>query len=137
MLKKTISYKDYNDVDRTEDFYFNLSKSEIAEMELGVDGGLSELLKKIIATKNNKELMAQFKKLILTAYGEKSPDGKRFIKSEELSTAFAQTEAYAELFFELMKDGGEKAAEFVNSILPKDMIQAAMKQNPNQLSLGV
>lgn len=124
MLKKSITYSDYNDVQRTEDFYFNLSRSEIAEMELGVDGGFSELLKKIIATKNTKELMAQFKKLILTAYGEKSADGKRFIKSPELSEEFSQTEAYSELFFELMD--ADKAANFVNSILPKDLVP---KQN--------
>jgi len=126
MLKKTISYEDYNGVQRTEDFFFNLSKSEIAEMELGVDGGLSELLKKIIATKNNKELMAQFKKLILTAYGEKSADGKRFIKSPEISEAFSQTEAYSELFFELMD--ADKASNFVNSILPKQLAAEVDKQ---------
>jgi hypothetical protein len=119
MLKKTISYKDYNDNQIVEDFYFNLSKSEIAEMELEVVGGFSELLKRIIATKNNKELMAQFKKLILKSYGEKSADGKRFVKSSDLSEAFSQTEAYSELFFELMD--ADKAAAFVNGILPKEL----------------
>lgn len=119
MLKKTITYKDYNDNELTEDFYFNLSKTEIAEMELEVAGGFSELLKKIIATRNNKELMAQFKRLILKSYGEKSADGKRFIKSNDIAESFSQTEAYSELFFELMD--AEKAAAFVNGILPKEL----------------
>lgn len=126
MLKKTINYMDYNNESRTEDFYFNLSKSEIAEMELSVDGGFSAMIRKMIESKNNKELMAQFKKLILTAYGEKSADGKRFIKSFELSEAFSQTEAYSELFFELMD--AQKAADFVNAILPKELSQLAQQK---------
>jgi len=133
MLKKTISYTDYNDVERVEDFYFNLSKSEIAEMELGVEGGLSALLQKIIATHNNKELMAQFKRLILKSYGEKSPDGRRFIKSSDLSEAFSQTEAYSALFFELMD--AEKAAEFVKGILPKDLAEAINKEDVKKMQV--
>ena len=122
MLKKTITYTDYNGVSRTEDFFFNLSKSELAEMELGVDGGFSAFLQKIIATQNTKELMVQFKRLILKAYGEKSPDGKRFIKSSELSEAFSQTEAYTELFFEMMD--AQKSAEFVNGIIPQKLTES-------------
>jgi len=135
MLKKTITYTDYNDIERTEDFYFNLSKSEVAEMELGVEGGLSETLKKIVATHNNKELMAHFKRLILKAYGEKSPDGRRFIKSADLSEAFSQTEAYSALFFELMD--GDKAAEFIKGILPKDLADAVSKEEVMKLQSGV
>lgn len=119
MLKKTIKYTDYNGTERTEDFYFNLTKAEIAEMELSETGGMAELINRIIATKDNPSLIKLFKKMILLAYGEKSPDGKRFIKSEEISTAFSQTEAYSELFMQLATDE-EQAVAFVNGILPPE-----------------
>lgn len=120
MLKKTITYTDYNGEERTEDFYFNLSKAEIMEMEMGVTGGLTELIKKVMATKDVPSVMKIFKDLVLKAYGEKSADGKRFIKSEELSREFSQTEAYSILFMELATDA-DKAAEFVNRIIPADL----------------
>lgn len=130
MLKKTITYTDYNGVERTEDFYFNLKKSEIMEMEMSTDGGLSEMIKKIVATKDIPSLMSIFKKFILKAYGEKSPDGKRFIKSEELSESFEQTEAYSELFMELATSD-KAAAEFINGLIPPDV--AAQIKNDQQL----
>lgn len=122
MLKKTIKYVDYNDVERTEDFYFNLSKAEIAEMELSTTGGLSTLIKKVVETTDTPTLIKIFKDLILRAYGEKSPDGKRFIKSEELKTGFSQTEAYSVLFMELASNS-DAAAEFINSIVPAEAKQ--------------
>lgn len=120
MLKKTITYTDYNDEERKEDFYFNLSKAEIMEMEMGTTGGLTELIKKVMATKDVPSIMKIFKDLILKAYGEKSADGKRFIKSEELSREFSQTEAYSILFMELATNADE-AAKFVNGIIPADL----------------
>ena len=117
MLKKTITYTDYDGVERTEDFFFNLSKAEVAEMELGTAGGMQKLIERILNTQDTKGLIELFKDLILRSYGEKSADGRRFIKSKELSTAFSQTEAYSELFMELATDA-EKAAEFVNGITP-------------------
>ena len=117
MLKKTITYTDYNGSERTEDFYFNLTKAEVVEMEMSTTGGLAEMIKKIVAAQDAPSIIAIFKKLILKAYGEKSPDGKRFIKSDEISTAFSQTEAYSQLFMELATDA-DKAAEFVNGITP-------------------
>ena len=117
MLKKTITYTDYNQAERTEDFYFNLTKAEVMEMEMSISGGLTEMIKKIVAAKDAPAIIKVFKDLILKAYGEKSPDGKRFIKSEEITTAFAQTEAYSQLFMELATDP-DKAAEFVNGIIP-------------------
>lgn len=116
MLKKTITYTDYNGVERTEDFYFNLSKAEAMEMQMGASGGLSEMLTKVIAAQDIPTIIKIFKDLVLKAYGEKSPDGKRFIKSEEISTAFAQTEAYSQLFMELATNEKE-AANFVNGIV--------------------
>lgn len=124
MLKETIKYTDYNGVERTEDFYFNLSKAEIAEMELSVDGGLSEMIKKIVKAQNTPALVDIFKKLILKAYGEKSADGKRFIKSKELADEFTQTEAYSELFMKLATNA-EAAAAFVNGIIPAEAKQSA------------
>lgn len=119
MLKKTITYTDYNGTERTEDFYFNLTKAEIMEMEMGTSGGMAEMIEKIVAAKDAPAIIKIFKDLVLKAYGEKSPDGKRFIKSDEISAAFAQTEAYSELFMELATDA-EAAAAFVNGITPKE-----------------
>lgn len=130
MLKKTITYTDYNGVERTEDHYFNLSKAEIMEMEMGTAGGLAEMISKIVAAQDAPSIVKVFKDLILKAYGEKSPDGKRFIKSEELSTAFSQTEAYSNLFMELATNA-EEGANFVNGIVPADMAKAASKEQTN------
>ena len=120
MLKKTIEYTDYNDVKRKEDFYFNLTKAEIMEMELSTTGGLAEMIQKIIDTQDTPQIVKLFKDLVLKAYGEKSADGKRFIKNDDIRDGFAQTEAYSELFMELATDDNA-AASFVNAIVPKDL----------------
>ena len=104
MLKKKVTYTDYNGVERTEDFYFNLSKAEIMEMELGTTGGFAEMIQKVVAAQDAPTLIKIFKDLVLKAYGEKSADGKRFIKSDEIATAFSQTEAYSQIFMELATD---------------------------------
>ena len=117
MLKKTITYTDYNGSERTEDFYFNLTKAEIMEMEMSITGGLTEMINRIVAAQDAPAIINIFKKLILKAYGEKSPDGKRFIKNDELATAFSQTEAYSQLFMELATNADE-ASKFVNGIVP-------------------
>lgn len=119
MLKKTITYKDYNGGERTEDFYFNLSKAEIMEMEMGTSGGFAEMINRIVAAQDTASIVKIFKDIILRAYGVKSPDGKRFIKSRELSEEFAQTEAYSNLFMELATDA-DAAAKFINGIVPAD-----------------
>ena len=124
MLKKTITYTDYNGSERTEDFYFNLTQAEITEMELSTTGGLAEMIQKIVAAQDAPSIIKVFKELILRAYGEKSPDGKRFIKSEEISTAFSQTEAYSILFMELATDA-KAAGDFVNGIVPSEMSKKA------------
>lgn len=124
MLKKTISYKDFNGNDRTEDFYFNLMESEVLEMELGETGGLADMMRRIVAAQDMPALVKIFKDLVLKAYGEKSPDGKRFVKSKEISDAFSQTEAYSKLFMELATDD-VAAAKFATGILPANMRGAA------------
>ena len=125
MLKKTITYEDFDGNKRTEDFYFNLSKAEVLEMEMGISGGMTQMLNKIIAAQDGGRIIKTFKDIILKAYGEKSPDGKRFIKSEEISTAFSQTEAYSQLFMELATNA-DAAATFVNSIIHVDTTKPAM-----------
>ena len=120
MLKKTITYSDYNGTKRTEDFYFNLTKAEVMEMEMSTTGGLAEMIQRIVAAQDAPAIIKIFKDLLLKAYGQKSADGKRFIKSEEISEAFSQTEAYSMLFMELATDA-DAAAEFVNGIVPSDI----------------
>lgn len=124
MLKRTITYPDYNGGSRTEDFYFNLTQAEITEMELSVDGGLVEMINRIVAAQDGKQIIATFKDIILRAYGVKSADGKRFIKSQELRDAFSQTEAYSQLFMELATNA-DAAAAFVNGIVPAQAQSAA------------
>lgn len=120
MIKETIKYTDYNGNELEEDFYFNLSKSEITEMELSYPNGLAEHITKITQSNNGAEIIKLFKELILSSYGRKSDDGKRFIKSDEEAKAFSQTEAYSELFMKLATNA-EAAAEFVNGIVPKQL----------------
>jgi hypothetical protein len=116
MITKRITYTDYLGQKRTEDFSFNISKAESAELELSVDGGLSELLRRIIKAEDKYALIKEFKKVLVLSYGVISPDGRRFIKSKELTDSFIQTEAYSNLFMELATDD-KAAAEFVNGIL--------------------
>ena len=120
MLKKSIKYTDYNGVERSEDFYFNLSKAEVIEMETTTAGGYANMLENIIKAQDLPSIVSIFKELVLKAYGQKSPDGKRFIKSEELSTEFSQTEAYTNIFMELAMDA-DAASKFVNGIIPADL----------------
>lgn len=129
MLKKTITYEDYNGVKRTEDFYFNLSKAELMEMEMSITGGLAEMINKIVAAQDAPAIIKLFKDLVLKAYGVKSDDGKRFIKNQELREEFSQTEAYSLLFMELATDA-DIAAKFVNGIMPVDISPQLVDKSP-------
>lgn len=124
MLKKTIKYTDYNGVERNEEFLFNLSKAELMEMEMTTTGGLADMIQRIVDTQDAPEIIKIFKDIILKAYGEKSADGKRFIKVNDagvpLSIAFSQTEAYSQLFMELATDA-DAAANFIKGIVPGDI----------------
>ena len=128
MIKKTVTYTDYNEVERTENFYFNLSKAEVLEMEMSTAGGMAESIQKIIDAKDMPAIIRVFKDLVLKAYGVKSDDGRRFIKSKELSEEFSQTEAYSQSFMELATNADE-AAKFVNGIVPADLAQKAALPN--------
>ena len=120
MLKKTITYTDFNGVERTEDFYFNLTKAEIAEMELEVPGGMTTMIERITKTQDTPSLIKVFKELILRSYGKKSDDGRRFIKNKELVEEFKDSEAYSELFMELATNG-EESSKFIKGLIPADI----------------
>lgn len=133
MLKKTMTYVDYNGNERTEDFYFNLTEAEIMEMEMGTAGGLSEMIQNIVKAQDAPAIIKIFKDLVLNAYGQKSLDGKRFIKTQELKEEFAQTEAYSQLFMELATDA-DAAAKFVNGIVPAKLEEAAKAEQAKFLN---
>lgn len=124
MLKKTITYTDYNGVERTEPHYFNLSKPELVKMEAGTTGGLSNMIERIAATQDVSAIMKIYDDLITKSYGVKSLDGKRFEKSEELTAEFVQSEAYSVLFMEFIEHP-ESFADFIKGIIPPDMLTAA------------
>lgn len=140
MLKKTIKYEDYNGVERNEDFYFNLTKAELYQMELGVDGGFEEYIMKIVKAQDLKTIIDLFKKIILQSYGEKSADGKMFIKTTDdgvsLANRFAQTEAFSELYMELATSD-TAAADFIKGIMPKGIDISDAKLNETAKELGI
>lgn len=128
MLKKTITYTDYNGTERTEDFYFNLTETECVELETSINGGLSALINKIIQTNDHNELIQLWKKIIYLAYGEKSLDGKHFVKTKEVKDNFTYTEAYNKLFMELSRNA-QAGTDFINGIIPQKAVQNATPQN--------
>lgn len=134
MLKETISYTDYNGTERKEDFYFNLNEAEIMEMELSTNGGLTEMIRRIVDSQDSSAIVKIFKGIILKAYGKKSLDGKRFEKSEELSQEFSQTEAYSKLFMRLSTDA-EAAARFMNGIVPRDVARQMEQDAGNAMQM--
>lgn len=134
MISKTITYRNFEDKEVTEKFHFNLTKAELLELELGAEGGMAALAQKIQETKNAKEMIGLFKTLILKAYGEfmTLPNGKsQFIKDPVMSNAFAQTDAYSELFIELAGDD-KKATEFIMGIIPSNMAGEVAKEMAKQ-----
>ena len=131
MLKKTITYTDYDGVDRTEDFYFNFTEAELMEWQLVTNGGLTSYVQKIVDAKDQPRLITLFKELLLKAYGIKSDDGRRFIKSEEISEEFSQNPAYSILYMELVTDD-KVAADFVNGIIPAKLSEQVAEQNSRQ-----
>ena len=129
MVVEKIKYTDFNGLEREEEFMFNLTEAEITEMELTTDGGLSDSIKKIIAAQDTPQIIKVFKMLLLKSYGEKSADGRRFVKSDKLSEEFAQTNAYSQLFMKLATDD-KAAVAFINGIMPDSMQEKAVGNNP-------
>ena len=123
MIKKTLTYTDYDGNERTEDFYFNLSKAELMEMDFSASGGMEKMIKRIVDAQDTKRIIEVFKDIILKSYGEKSADGRRFIKVSDgrrLAEDLAQTEAYSELFMELATND-KAATEFINGVIPQSL----------------
>ena len=142
MLKQTVKYTDFNGEEQEEDFYFNLTKAEIIELEMMREGGLSETLKKIVATQDGKGIITEFKNIILVSYGEKSDDGKRFIKSQEVLDRFTSSEAYSEFFMMLLTEP-DAAANFIKAVIPQAMVdevaasltdEAPIQKNPEVIT---
>lgn len=131
MYIKRIDYEDYDGNKRTKEAYFNLNKAELLELQMSWDGGLEKVLKKIVEEKDQKRMIEMFKMIILKAYGEKSLDGDRFVKTPEITEAFTQTEAYSELFMELATND-QAAADFINGIMPKNLVDEAKKLEDQQ-----
>lgn len=126
MLKKSITYTDFNGDEVTEDFFFHLSKADLVEMEVAHKGGLAKHLQEVVQSEDGRTIINEFKNLITSSYGVKSDDGKRFIKSKIVTDEFLQTEAYSTLFLELCTDAGA-AAEFVNGMLPTGLADDVAK----------
>lgn len=124
MYKKVMTFTDFDGNTRTETFWFNLTEAEVVELEMGVSGGLTNMLERIVAAQDSKSIVETFKKLILMSYGEKTPDGRGFRKSKEIADAFMQTQAYSDLFMELSRDANA-ASEFFKGVIP-------VKQADNQ-----
>ena len=139
MVKKSITYTDYNGEKQTDECYFNLSKAELLEMEMSEKGGFENFVKALIEEKDNKKIYELFKNLILMSYGQKSADGRSFIKKKMvdgqmiyLRDEFEQTEAFTELMMELISGGDEAMAKFINSLIPKEVADQVAKQSTNK-----
>ncbi len=137
MIKKTMTTVDFGGTERTEDYYFNLTKAEIMEMQLCTDGGFVETVKKIVEAKNQLELTRLFKKIICASYGVLSPDGRKFVKNQQVLDDFMATQAYSDLYIELLSGDGKAAEDFVNGILPKDLTNEDAKPPVSQPGLAV
>ena len=137
MLKKTMTTVDFGGTERTEDYYFNLTKADIMEMQLRNDGGFVETVKKVVEAKNQLELTHLFKKIICASYGVLSPDGRKFVKNQQVLDDFMATQAYSDLYIELLSGDGKAAEDFVNGILPKDLTNEAAKPPVSQPGLAV
>lgn len=131
MLKKTITYEDYDGNTRTEDFYFNLNKAELAELQMSRQGGFSEWIQRVVDAKDNTTLYATIKEFILKTVGVKSADGKRFIKNDTIREEFEQTEAFSELMMEMMTNEKNFSA-FTQGVVPKDIASQAKAAENNE-----
>lgn len=131
MYNKTVTYKDYKGNTRTEDFYFNLNKAELVELELSTKGGLTVMMDRIIAAQDNATLFKIFKDLVSKSYGVLSDDGRKFVKNQEVLDDFMQTEAYSIIFSELATNA-EAAAEFFNNVIPQNLAKELVKEEANK-----
>ena len=132
MLKKTITYTDYDGMERTEDFWFNLSKTELTKLDAELPGGVLGVLRKIIDKQDRKALVDFIETLILRSYGEKTLDGKRFVKTPDMAEEFMQTPAYDELFMSILSDTDSQTS-FINGVIPQSMAKEIEKTDKKQV----
>ena len=132
MLKKTITYTDYDGMERTEDFWFNLSKTELTKLDAELPGGVLGVLRKNIDKKDRKALVDFIETLILRSYGEKTLDGKRFVKTPEMAEEFMQTPAYDELFMSILSDTDSQTS-FINGVIPQSMAKEIEQTDKKQV----
>lgn len=126
MIKKTVTYKDFDGNERTEDFYFHLTEQELTEWELSIDGGLSGVIRRVSSTGDPRTLMGIFKDLLMKSYGVKTPDGRGFMKNKEILDSFMCTQAFSDLYMELATND-KAASEFVSGIIPENLLKEANK----------
>lgn len=138
MLKKSIKYVDFNGDEQTDECYFNLSKSELTQMEISKKGGFENYIQKIIEENDNRKIYALFKEIVLSSYGEKSSDGRSFVKKKmvdgqliNLRDEFEQTMAFDTLMMELISGGEKTVADFINGLLPNEL-QAELAKQANE-----
>lgn len=134
MYQKAIPYVNYNGEKKIKNFYFNLSRSEIAKMHLTTDGGLDQLIKKMVESGSNKEIFEYFENFVLSCYGEKSADGEEFIKNDEVRERFKNHPAYDVLFMEFIEGGDKAMSDFINAVVPRDMQDAMKNSDPEALN---
>lgn len=136
MIKKTITFKDFNGDSRTEDFYFNLTIDEIMELQFSEAGGLDQYINSIVQSDNNAEIYQTFKKIILKAIGKKSEDGRLFAKSEEIKNEFSQTNAFSNMLVEFMTNA-EAGASFISALVPAEELEkiVSVVENDNSSTL--
>ncbi|MBP5596995.1 MAG: hypothetical protein J6Y02_16545 [Pseudobutyrivibrio sp.] len=131
MLKRTETFTDFDGNTRTEDFYFNLTKAELTEMQMSEVGGLEKRLRGIIMAQDGVRIMSFFKDILLKSYGVKSADGRRFIKNDEVRKDFEETEAYSQIFMDLVTDA-DKMADFIKAVIPSDLSEQVDKEMEKQ-----
>lgn len=134
MYVKAITYTDYNGEKKTKNFYFNLTRSEIARMHLYEDGGLENKIKKMVESGSNKEIFKYFEEFVLSCYGEKSADGEEFMKSDAIREKFKNHPAYDELFMEFISGGDKAMSDFIDGVIPRDVAESITKADPNTLN---
>lgn len=129
MLKKNIKYTDFNGNQVSEDYYFNLTKAELTEMEMSIQGGFSTHLEHVMNTRDMPALMDFFKLFIVKSYGEKSADGKYFRKDGNMAHDFTCSAAYDSLFNELLEVDGDTSnlLKFIAAVVPPDISEKVLE----------
>lgn len=134
MLTKAITYEDYNGNKKTKNFYFHLSKYEIAKMHIYADGGLEQYIKKMIESGNSKDIFKYFEDFVISCYGEKSADGEEFIKNDEVREKFKNHPAYDVLMMEFIEGGDKAMSDFINAVVPHEIAETMKNSDPESLN---